>query len=299
MAIVSRGLGIAIAVTCGFWSACVNAQDCGYEPAECGEAFATQNQRRGTLFNWGNPLASGGPDLSAPLVTDRPDFTEASSTVGLGVAQLEAGYTYFQDDDGPNEFVGHSFPESLLRLGIYDDWLELRVGWNYSVAEFNSFRSSGATDLYLGFKIGLTPQDGWKPEMALIPQMTVPTGASSLTADRILPGANLIYGWELTDTISMAGSSQFNAALDGTGTYSEFAQSWTFAFSLSDKVGAYTEWFGIFPESGVGPDSESYFNGGFTLLTSDDVQWDVRAGTGLNDYSADFFAGIGISIRFQ
>ena len=32
--------------------------------------------------------SSGGPDLNAPLVTDRPDFTEASSTVGRGIAQL-------------------------------------------------------------------------------------------------------------------------------------------------------------------------------------------------------------------
>ena len=42
---------------------------------------------------------SGGPDLDEPLVTDRPDFTEASSTVGRGVAQLEFGYTYTYNDD--------------------------------------------------------------------------------------------------------------------------------------------------------------------------------------------------------
>ena len=57
----------------------------------------------GTLMQWsyGNSF-SGGPDLESPLVTDRPDFTEATSAVGRGVAQLEIGYTYtFDNAFGP------------------------------------------------------------------------------------------------------------------------------------------------------------------------------------------------------
>ena len=72
---------------------------------------------------------SGGPDLDEPLVTDRPDFTEASSTVGLGVAQLEFGYTYTYDNDGTQSTRTHSFGEPLLRVGILAEWLEFRCGW--------------------------------------------------------------------------------------------------------------------------------------------------------------------------
>src|SRR5687768_10953213 len=58
-----------------------------------------------TLFQWGyGDGGEGGPDLSEPLVTDRPDFTEASSTVGLGVMQLESGYTYVYDSDDTGSF---------------------------------------------------------------------------------------------------------------------------------------------------------------------------------------------------
>ncbi len=86
-----------------------------------------------TLMRWGAaPCDRGGPDLDEPLVTDRPDFTEASSTVGLGVAQLEIGYTYVFDNDGADQTVGHSYPEPLLRVGLLREWLELRVGWNYA-----------------------------------------------------------------------------------------------------------------------------------------------------------------------
>ena len=73
----------------------------------------------GTLFRWSsNPNITGGPDLDEPLVTDRPDFTEASSTVGRGVAQIEFGYTYNYDSTaGQTERVS-SWGEPLLRYGI-------------------------------------------------------------------------------------------------------------------------------------------------------------------------------------
>ena len=45
--------------------------------------------------------------------------------------------------------------------------------------------------------------------------------------------------------------------------------------------------------------TEHYFNGGFTYLINNDVQFDVRAGTGLNNAADDFFVGTGLSIRFH
>jgi len=63
--------------------------------------------------------------------------------------------------------------------------------------------------------------------------------------------------------------------------------------------GAYTEWFAVFPDSADTQQTEHYFNGGFTYLISNDIQWDVRAGTGLNDAADDFFVGTGVSIRFR
>lgn len=257
---------------------------------------------RGTLFQWApSPCYQGGPDFAAPLVTDRPDFTEASSTVGRGVAQLEFGYTFTHDDDSTSDTRSHSFLEPLLRYGILEDWLELRIGWNYAGETANGLDVSGSEDLYLGFKIGLTPQEGILPEMALIPQMTVPTGASAFTANEVLPGANLLYGWEVNDFLSTAGSTQFNRAIDdGSGnTYTEWAQSWTVAYSLSDEWGAYTEWFAFFPASADTAQTEHYFNGGFTYLISNDIQWDIRAGTGLNGPADDYFVGTGFSIRVK
>ncbi len=265
-----------------------------YGPGPC--------EPRKTLFQWSYGTGfSGGPDLDEPLVTDRPDFTEASSTVGLGVVQVEIGYTYTFDNDGSIQSISHSAPESLLRYGIGADWLEFRVGWNYLDEEIDGVAASGGEDLYLGFKIGLTPQEDILPEMALVPQMTAPTGTDAFSADEVLPGLNWTYGWELNERISTAGSTQFNRNVDdGSGeAYTEWAQSWTIAYSLTEKVGAYTEWFALFPHSSETVLPEHYFNGGFTRLFCNDVQWDIRAGLGLNEAADDYFVGTGLSMRFR
>jgi len=281
----------------------VSDQESGLRPLEPASICSDNEcQPRGTLFQWSYGTSfSGGPDLDEPLVTDRPDFTEASSTVGRGVVQLELGYTYIYDDDGTASSKSHSLPEPLLRYGILADWLEFRLGWNYSsdqLAQLNDI--SGSEDFYLGFKIGLTPQEGILPEMAVIPQMTVPTGSDQFTAGEVLPGLNWIYSWEINDFISTGGSTQFNRAIDEvtTNAFTEWAQSWTVSYTLTEKVGAYTEWFAFFPQSAETAKPEYYFNGGFTYLINNNVQWDIRAGVGLNEAADDYFVGTGISIRF-
>jgi hypothetical protein len=158
---------------------------CSFGPDPC--------DPRGTLMQWSYGTSfGGGPDLDEPLITDRPDFTESSSTVGRGVAQLEMGYTYTHDNEAAGRTKSHAYPGLLLRYGILAEWLELRVGWTYA-EETTNVLARGSEDIYLGFKIALTPQEGILPEMALIPQMTVPSGGAAFTANETLPGVNWIY----------------------------------------------------------------------------------------------------------
>ena len=320
---VFRPVAIAVAVGCMFVvpeKACADhghPSGCDFGSTDCDSAScdslatywnqcqsnrARQRGSVGTLFRWsGCPAVAEVSQLDEPIVTDRPDFTEASSVVGLGILQLETGYTYTYNDDDGERTIGHSYPETLFRYGILANWLELRVAWNYGDEDVNGLGANGADDLYLGFKVGLTPQAGLRPEMALIPQMTVPTGGSSTTNDEVLPGLNWIYGWGINDCVSTAGSTQFNRAVDdGSGqNYTEWAQSWTFAYSLCDRWSAYTEYFGLFPTGADTARPENYFNGGFTYLVTDDMQWDIRGGVGLDGNADDYFFGTGLAIRFR
>ena len=236
------------------------------------------------LFGW----VCAQPEAAdrATLATDRPDFTEASNTVGLGHLQLELGYTYSFVEDGAERTSSQSFPETLFRIGMFRDWFELRIGWTalQQTSRLPGIRrsNSGSDDLYLGAKLALTQQEGWLPEMALIPQAFVPIGEDFFSSNEFLPGLNWIYAWEINDWLSIAGSTQGNRAIDSNeASYLEIAQSMTAAVSLTDRVGWYTEWFGLFPNSPSDDTKPAHFlNGGLTYLINDNLQYDVRAGLG-------------------
>jgi len=60
--------------------------------------FAEQHQKgRKTLLSWNTSEQPDAADEDDRLVTDRPHFSEASSLVGLGVTQIETGYSFFLD----------------------------------------------------------------------------------------------------------------------------------------------------------------------------------------------------------
>jgi hypothetical protein len=135
--------------------------------------------------------------------------------------------------------------------------------------------------------------------MAFILQATVPTGHPSLTVDETLPGFNWLYGWDINDFLSAGGSTQMNRAIDATGrSYTELAQSLTINYALSEKVGAYTEWFVIAPSGADTARTQHVFDGGFVYRWSNNVQVDVRGGIGLSQASPDYLVGTGLVVRF-
>ncbi len=203
-----------------------------------------------------------------PLESDRPDFTEASSCVGYRRVQIEMGYTFIHDNN-TTDTTAHSFPEILTRIGMFAEWFEFRIGWNYGInltrENIVSSVFDGGEDLYLGAKIALTEQDGWRPEMAIIPQMNVPTGHVDLTSGEVEPGLNWLYGWDINDTLAAGGSTQANRGIDDSGTwFTELAQSFTINYTLADKLGGYTEWFAFFPAGARVALPEYYFDAGLT-----------------------------------
>ena len=238
------------------------------------------------------------------LVADRPDFTEGTTTVGRGVLQFEFGYTFGVDDQDGTVTRAHSYGEPLLRAGVLSDRLELRLGAGAATeATESSGRTateSGLEDLYLGAKLALNGQRGVLPATAILPGVTLATGGDAFSAGRSLPGVNFVYSWDFTETVSLSGGTQVNAAAgDGDEDHREWATSLSCGVVLGGRSGLYGEWYALLPSGLEDGLAEHYFNGGLTWLANDDLQWDIRVGLGLNDPAQDMYVGAGVAFRVR
>lgn len=261
-------------------------------------------RRQKTLLSWNGVPASNDEPEEDTIHTDRPHISEASSLVGLGTLQIETGYSYFRDLEDGVLVETHSFPEPLLRAGVFAEWFEFRLGYNYFDERIkdpfgNVDEGSGSDDLYIGAKLALTTQVGALPEVAIFPQARLPTGANRFTSHEVLPGFNLAYSWKINDFLELECNTQVNRRFDfGDHYYTELIQTCNFEFALTERLGAFTEWFVIAPNGAIEAHNQWYFHSGFVYLLTSDVQLDLHAATGLTRASNDLaFSGIGLSWR--
>jgi hypothetical protein len=248
------------------------------------------------------PLAAQNfSGLDDPLVADRPDFTESASTIPPGHFQVESGATLYRVDDEESETLG----ELLVRIGAGERW-EGRIGVGSYVGidpgTPGSDRITGYADPSVGIKVRFNEDDPallppGRPVMALLLSTTVPVGDDELTADEWVPGAKLALAWTLTDRFSLGSNVNYTYAVDGGERFHQFAGTLTGGVTLTDRLGAYLEYFGFSEEVPDGSTTH-YIDGGLTFGVSNDLRLDVRAGFGLNDPSPDWFAGVGAVVRF-
>jgi hypothetical protein len=244
------------------------------------------------------------------IETERHDFTQSATTVGRGVFQIEAGYTFFyHDQDGEIE-TAHTGPESMFRFGLSDD-IEFRLRWDYAWQSIDGeLEASGAEDLRWSFKLQITEQDecSCRPTSALEINSSLPTGGDDWTTGRVGIGLDYIYQWEVAEGTTLAGSTGF--ATDGFADFGflpedqaadkslAISQSAVLGFELSESSTMYVEWFGIFSHGMEDEIVVNVVNIGVDYYVSNNFVLDVRAGKGLSDDADDFFTGIGGGYRF-
>ena len=241
---------------------------------------------------------------SEALVTDRPDFTESPVSVAPGRVQLEGGYTFSRLEDERSHTVG----ELLARVGAMDR-LEFRLGINSFVfrnepvsedAASGQLRSvRGLEDLTLGLKVELVrarPSMPALPQIALLAGTTLPTGRSDIGSDGVTPGALVSAGWDLTEWLSGGLNFGYASPEDPLGRYDELSASVAFGFGLTERLGAFAEWFGIYPLP-ADRESENNADAGVTYMLSPDFQLDFRVGAGLGGPRPNFFLGTGAAWR--
>lgn len=236
-------------------------------------------------------------DMESPLVTDRPDATEASSTVGKGILQIETGGLYESFEENNIKLEAYTYNTTLVRYGILDN-LELRVGWDFTEGitkvndnELNNV-ASGLSPLLLGVKLDIAKEKGGMPEIALIGHVF-----PLFTASRdYRPETTAIdFRFSLSHTLSDNSSLGYNIGGQWGNDSSEAAAIYTIAYgySINEKIGAYAELYGDMPEDSS---ANHFWDAGLTYLVSNDLQLDAYLGSSITK-GQDLLFGLGASFR--
>ncbi len=229
-------------------------------------------------------------DSAAPMVTDRPDFTESAVTVAAGRVQAEAGYTL----SGGDGATRHDLGELLVRIGVTGGQ-ELRVGvGSYAWLEPESgATASGLVGPSLGLKSGV-PTLGLADQAALLAGLTLP-----IETDLQDPG------WAFTGILAAAwnlGAGGVGANLGLTSPLSDtrstddlasFA-SVSYGFPVGPSFGGFLELIGRFPEDAP---AQADADAGLTWPLTPDLQLDVRVIRSLRGPENTAF-GVGVAHRF-
>jgi hypothetical protein len=285
------------------------------------EKPAAEHKPAKTIFEWSigpekkdADEGGGNEEKEKPLDTDRPDFGVATTTVGKGRAILETGYTFYHDWGSDSHLNGHTYPDAVLRVGMFAEWFEFRIGQTFAnirttpsgganaPVQSTPTSQNGAQDMYLGAKLALTEQKSFLPESALILQSLVPTGARDLTAGRVLPGFIYACGWDVVeDTLDVSTLIEADKVVDRfNNSYMQWAQTLEVRYYWTPKFRTFLEMLALYPANatapGVGP--QYYAHPGMTYFVTNDLQLDFHVYIGLNRHATDFFGGPGLSVRY-
>ena len=254
------------------------------------------------------PPAPTAPPQAAPVESpltisaDRPGFGDGTGIAPIGHLQLEVGYLFTFSDRNDVESQTHDLPQTLVRVGIIDDRLELRVGtagYEYSRTDSGSgFEDeSGFNDVRVGAKVKLWDQDKYLPCVALVASTSIGVGSKNISNRDIEPLLELTASLDIAGGFSLGGSASVAYTSTDGDHFTQGAGSVLVGYSISDKLGCFAEYFLIYPNE-KGSDAAHYVDFGATYLLTDRIQLDASAGFGLNDEADNFFVGAGISFLF-
>ena len=232
-----------------------------------------------------------------PMTTDRPDFTESTSTMAPGDVQAEGGYTFARAASEKTSTIG----ELLVRIGLTQR-AELRVEPG-SVLRVSSptGTQSGREDGELGAKVRLhaVPDDhpSLVPAVSLLVASSIPTGTDAFREKHSQPEVKLASEWTLTHRLGVATNFDVARPVADARRYTELAASASFGLELSSRFAAFAELFGFAPQI-EGAKHTRYFDTGISATIMPTLQIDFRGGVGLNGTAPDYFVGAGLAHRW-
>jgi hypothetical protein len=244
----------------------------------------------------------GAPDEGLTVVPDRPGFGDSTGVTPVGHFELELGYRFEYFDHGDTQSRTHDVPEALVRFGVLDDGLELRLetdGYEYSrsVNGSESDTQSGFNDLQVGCKVKLSDQRQYLPNIALVVSTTVGVGSRKVSDRDVQPTIELTWDKDVGHGVDISGSGAARYSNTAGDHFVQGAGSVLVGYAVSDQIGWFAEYFFISPNANDSA-TANYADFGATYLLTKRIQLDGTVGFGLNRVSKNFFTEPGITVLF-
>lgn len=243
-------------------------------------------------------MAQTSDKSTTALVTDRPNVTESSLTVGKGIFQIETGALFIDNSTNSLEIERTVYNTTLLRYGMTDNF-ELRLGWDYLNAStqrgnLELFNTTGFNPLLIGVKIEIMDANGWMPQIGLLTHLRLPfTAAQEFKPENT--GMEFFFAFD--HSLSNKSGLGYNlGARIGDDRSLEYIYSLSYGYSLTTKWGMYGEIYGNFPENNT---AAHLWDAGFTYLVNNNLQLDATLGTGFQSSATeqDLLVSAGVSYR--
>ena len=105
---------------------------------------------------------------------DRPDVTNGTHIVDIGLLQIELGGLFTRAAPGDRQ-LGTPF---TARVGVFE-WLEARFGTDGLLTQTDGFTSvTGIGNMQVGAKLRLWADPGGIPVLSILPTVNVPTAST-------------------------------------------------------------------------------------------------------------------------
>ncbi|MGV3505409.1 MAG: transporter [Adhaeribacter sp.] len=247
---------------------------------------------------WGR--AQGAEELK----TDRPSQTQGPEVVPRGSWQVETGMQYQKEKMTAFKHKQLLYPEALLRVGLLEQ-AELRLQGAYKKEAWdridptlgaNPEDRKGWENLQVGTKVHLWEGRGILPETGLLAYATLPVGKKQLRPGQVLPDGRLLFENKISDKLALQYNAGYRKRPDPEESPGELVYSASANLKLGDKLTCFTEFFG-FKARQARP--ENTLDAGLLVLLLPSLQWDFIGGLGLSQSAPDFFAGTGLSWRWD
>ncbi|MGA2182208.1 MAG: transporter [Bryobacteraceae bacterium] len=235
------------------------------------------------------------------MSTDRPDFTESTDIVKVGVTQVETGFVADNHALAGASVRTWTAPSTLIRTGV-TSWLELRADTGGFQHERDVVNHSAATphagfsDIQIEAKFLLARERGLLPALAVITILTIPTGTAGFSENGYNPELELCWSKSLRWGFDAGGNLNVSWNRGDPANSLGQAQSLSVGHRLSAHLRGYWEVYRVAPIPG---DEAAHWiaNTGISRMLGRNAQVDVEAGHSLLARTPTWFLGAGFSVR--